>query len=109
MEHYYSFYIGLPGSPIDKWVLEDIKIPAVNVREALVLHSFHTVYMQYIRSPWMSNKDTFKEPDPWFIKHTYRRVLEFEKKPNPRYGKTLVQYKEIKKYSQHEILTYFKG
>jgi len=108
MEKFYSFYIGSNGSPKSTWILDDCKLRAYDVKEALIMHSFHKEYLMNSRERWLPNKNIYTSPDPWYIKHTYRRVLEYEKKDNPKYGRTLVQFKELKKYSQHEILTYFK-
>ncbi len=106
--NYYSFYLAEARTPIDDWIFEDVKLPAMDAKAAIILHYFNSELIKRYKSPWMSNKHLFTEPTQWMVKQIYRRVIEYERKERPEYGTTLVQFKKIKTYSQHLIVTLFK-
>lgn len=108
VERYYSFYLGANRAPINTWELDDCKLRAIDVKEALILHYFHNVYCEVKSNPWLPNKDTYIVPDRLFFKLKYRRVIEYIRVNKPHHGRTIVQFKKIKQYSQHHILEFFK-
>ncbi|NOT37616.1 MAG: hypothetical protein HOP11_09600 [Saprospiraceae bacterium] len=108
MIHYYSFYIGDPGSRASTWKFVDMKIPAVDPRSAVMLHHFLEMYDMRIRCPWAPNKHRYFEPAPIIVDNKYRALIEWDKIERKSYGYTLVQFKRIRRISQYELMPMFK-
>jgi hypothetical protein len=85
---YYSFLNGLPTDHATKWVLDDVRLPAENVKHAL------RVYRVLTQSKLRFLKVTYDFKYPPSI---VRRVLEFERvKEN---GLTVWQFKLIQDFT----------
>lgn len=85
---YYSFLNGLPNDPATLWTLDDVRLPAENMKHAL------RVYRILTQSKLRSLKTTFdfKYPPPYV-----RRVVEFEKVKE--HGLTVWQFKHIQDFT----------
>jgi hypothetical protein len=104
MIHYYSFYLGKQGSPRSQWLFEDCKLPAADPKSAIMLHYFLESYIRRKKAHWMSNKDVYTFPAQILIDYKYRGLIEWVKVERKSYGKTLVQFKKIKFYTQHSLI-----
>lgn len=104
MIHYYSFYLGEPGTPKSSWKFDDCKLPAADPKSAVMLHFFLQQYINRKKQPWLSNKDKFYAPGAYMTKSRYRGLIEWNKVERKSYGRTLVQYKLKNHISQYSIL-----
>ncbi len=95
---YYSFFTGLPYSKSSDWVFWDDKIPAQNLKQAMVFHY------------WLRDEKTFKNKKyPTLLSlQMYRMVYEFELIEDSKKGFTIVQYKKTAVRLPHDFLKGFK-
>lgn len=105
MIHYYSFYLGEPGTPKSSWKFDDCKLPAADPKSAVMLHFFLQEYINRKKQPWLSNKDKFYAPGPYMTNFRYRGLIEWIKVDRKSYGRTLVQFKKNKFVSQFQLET----
>ncbi len=92
---YYSFYTGKLGTLKHTWALDDVKIPAVNVRQALIFH-FNTCH---------PHKKQIIIPTAFMISQTYRLIIEFER-VSVR-GLTVMQYRQVRAHTVFSALQGF--
>lgn len=105
-EKYYSFKIGFSGSKRSEWVLKDWKIPAIDVREAVLLFFLHNQYKSRMNSKWFGFKKPFYLPDKDYAFMTIREIIEY--RVARKSGYFLVQYKKINVYTSHQILEFLR-
>ena len=87
---YYSFLLGLNSSSAIDWTLDDVRLPALNVKHAL------RMYHVLSSPPKRTNKITFdfSEPPP-----RVRKVIEFEKYKQPNF--LHFQFKKVQEILIH--------
>lgn len=108
--NYYSFKLGIPYSKYSTWKHFDIKLPAFNPKMAICLH--------YIIGTWKDEythkyapkelKNSHLNPNESMVFYIYRQVIEYKRIDRPALGYTRADFKKIKVYSQHQILSWFK-
>jgi len=110
MLHYYSFYIGEPKQSMKNWKLDDCKLPAYDAKSAIMLHHFLQEYLKYHSEHWISRemKSKYIPPHPYIVENYYRGLIEWDKIDRKNYGKTLVNYRKSKFYSQHQIMDLYR-
>lgn len=106
---YYSFYKGIVHSPMESWVLEDLKLPAVDVKAAVILHYIHTQYLMKKNNKWLARQLHWQHPPYMMIKHSYRRVVEYNRVFRASFGNVISQFKKEKIYTEYQILEFFKN
>ena len=67
---YYSFLLGLPNDPPQKWTFDDIRLPATNEKHALRVYRILT----HPKLRYNKIEYDFKMP-----LHNIRKVVEFDK------------------------------
>lgn len=105
---YYSFWIGHPQSKMTEWILQDVKMPASCIREAIMLHSFSVTFRMFeYYNDWARKDFVYRPPDAAHVWMLYRRVIEYERLLTPERGYTVHQYKKIAEYSVYSYLNKF--
>jgi hypothetical protein len=105
-EFYYSFKTGYYTDFQSKWILHDIKIPAYNVREAVIIFMLHRETQMKLSNQWLARKKEFIFPTAGSVHLIIRQAIEY--RISKKRGFFLVQYKKVRVITSHEILTYFK-
>lgn len=103
---YYSFKVGFYTHTQSEWILHDLKIPAYNVKEAVITFFWHLEFGQKITNQWILRKKTFEVPSQVAVHQYIRQAIEY--RIARKSGFFLVQYKKIRVITGHEIITYFK-
>ncbi len=105
-EFYYSFKTGYYTQRQSDWKLYDLKIPAYNIREAVIIFMLHRETHMKLSNQWMAKRKEFVFPNQGAIHLIIRQAIEY--KIAKKTGYFLVQYKKIRLITSHEIVTYFK-
>lgn len=103
---YYSFKTGFYGQKQSEWILQDLKIPAVNVKEAVITYFWHREFQTKVSNKWMMRKSGFEFPSQQLVHMTIRQAIEYT--VARKYGYFMVQYKKQRIITSNEILSYFK-
>lgn len=110
MIKYYSFLLGPEKSKRNDWMRLDLKIPATNVKEALFIYFAARDYRRNQKDVGKSpDHDTYYAPTIGNIVHEIKRVIEYERVYNPKYGYTQHTFKQIRYYSFHTVLAMYDG
>lgn len=103
---FFSFRTGIPGSVKGRWELDDVKIPAYNIKQAITMYFWLQWFKKKDENPWMSNVPKMFYPDRFWVNYYTRQVIEYELKGNKYYFQ--VNYKRVKTWNTHEYLQYFE-
>ncbi len=103
---YYSFKTGYFSQGMQDWILHDIKIPALDLKQATLIFFFHLHYQNLVQNKWVKRKKEFQFPSPEFVFMNLRQAIEYS--VAKKRGTFLVQYKKQRIISAHEILESYK-
>lgn len=102
----YSFKIAPYTQPMSKWILKDLKIPAMDPREAVILYLMHEEYSSRMKNRWRSLERDFSYPKKEDVHCWIRQIIEWT--VVKKRGQFQVQYKKTNIYTVHEIMSKFK-
>lgn len=97
---YYSFKIGVYGQGIKSWEILDWKIPAPDIKLALI--QFKMIWHYSVMDK--SQRINYKPKDTNARSGIVRQIIEFQ--AVKRTGKTVIQYKKLFIYNYHEFKNY---
>lgn len=104
--YYYSMKTGNYGVNMSKWILHDLKIPAYDPKEAVLIFYLHREYGMKLKNQWLMRKTSFEFPTKEFVFMTVRQVIEYELVKSR--GFFLFQFKKKRIISAHVIADLFK-
>ena len=94
------------GSVKKSWVLDDIKLPAYDVYQAITIYYCLDWFAQKKQNPWLNNQNKLFSPTPFWVDQHIRQVIEYELKSR-RYH-AIVNYKRGRIFNNHEFTGHFK-
>jgi hypothetical protein len=103
---YFSFKNGPMGSSKLSWVLDDIKLPAYDVYQAVTMYYWLDWFAKKKQNPWMNRQTKLFNPNDFWVSHHIRQVIEFTKKSQKYYA--IVNYKRERIWNCHELIHHFK-
>jgi len=103
---YYSFKKGRMGSMKTSWVLDDIKLPAYDVKQALTIYNWLEWFAAKKQNPWMNTQNKLFSPTQFWVDHHIRQVIEYELKSRRYYA--IVNYKRVRIFNNHEFTEHFR-
>lgn len=93
------------GSVKSSWILDDIKLPAYDVYQAITMYYWLDWFAAKKQNPWMNRQNKLFSPTNFWVSNRIRQVIEFEKKSQRYYA--IVNYKRIRIFNSHELANKF--
>ncbi|MBK6861018.1 MAG: hypothetical protein IPG95_12165 [Saprospiraceae bacterium] len=103
--YFYSFRTGIIGTAKPEWILNDVKIPAYDIKQAIVLFFWLEWFRKKKMNPWKSNIDKVFAPDADWVSYFIRQVIEYEIASKSYCCR--VNYRTKKVWNHHEFADFF--
>ncbi|MBK8484273.1 MAG: hypothetical protein IPL31_08030 [Saprospiraceae bacterium] len=103
---YYSFKIGQQGTLRSTWKMDDIKIPAYDLKHAVTMYLWMDWFRRKHENPWMFKSDKMFTPSDNWVNYHIRQVVEYELKSRRYYA--IVNYKRVRIFNNHEFTEHFR-
>lgn len=104
--NYYSFYLGDVKANRKQWLHVDIKIPAVDIKRAIILYEF-CESLRMSKGSISPEKMGYPIPNRVYVDYKYRQVIEYERLHTPYHGYTQHRFKKKRLYHRSDILKLF--
>ena len=98
---YYSFMLGQNYEKKKDWRRLDLKIPAFNVYQAMMIYS-------YLSKSIYTKVTSMEEPSLISFGYDVKQIIEYEKIYRPEHYYTQHQYRQLRVINNHEFGKYLK-
>lgn len=96
---FYSFIIGHVDSKADCRIYFDWKIPAVDLRNAVLMYELLHLYK--LNKFYGHSKEPIRLGN--YYNDLFHQVIEYKKVHDARLGYTVARYKELRRFNRHDI------